>query len=54
MDKHTRENWQKIKDHLESVGATDNHYYRRAVKITGGEADSFDDRAAGLPDIFGA
>ena len=53
MDRHTRENWQKIKDHLEGVGETENHYYRRACKIVGGEPDPFDDRAAGLPDIFG-
>lgn len=39
MDSHTRENWKKIKDHLESVGVTDNHFYRRAVAISAGKAD---------------
>ena len=51
MDKYARENWQKIKDHLESVGATDNHYYKRAVKITRGGRDPFDDRATGHPEL---
>ena len=51
MDKYARENWQKIKDHLESVGATNNHYYRRAVKITRGGQDPFDDRATGHPEL---
>ena len=33
MDPDIRENWRKIRDHLEAVGKTDNHYYRRAVAI---------------------
>ena len=31
-------NWQRIKDHMEAIGKTDNHFYTRAVAIiTGGE-----------------
>lgn len=42
MDRHTRENWKKIKAHLESVGATDNHFYRRAIAISAGKPDPMD------------
>ena len=42
MDPDTRENWRKIRDHLEAVGKTDNHYYRRAVAILQGRPDLFD------------
>jgi len=42
MDFDTRENWRKIRDHLEAVGKTDNHYYRRAVAILQGRSDPFD------------
>ena len=42
MDPDTRENWRKIRDHLEAVGKTDNHYYRRAVAILQGKSDPFD------------
>lgn len=42
MDPDTRENWRKIRDHLEAVGKTDNHYYRRAVVILQGRSDPFD------------
>ena len=42
MDPDTRENWRKIRDHLEAVGKTDNHYYRRAVAILQGKPDPFD------------
>ena len=42
MDRDTLENWRKIRDHLERVGKTDNHYYRRAVAIINGRPDPFD------------
>lgn len=42
MDPDTRENWRKIRDHLEAVGKTDNHYYRRAIVILQGRSDPFD------------
>jgi hypothetical protein len=42
MDKNTLENWRKIRDHLERVGQTDNHYYKRAIAILGGKPDPFD------------
>jgi len=51
MDQYARENWRKIRDHLESVGATDNHYYKRAKRIASGDSDLFDDRTAGCPDL---
>ena len=39
MDKHERENWEKVKKHLEETGATDNMFYKRAVAICKGEDD---------------
>lgn len=42
MDRDTLENWRKIRDHLERVGQTDNHYYRRALAILAGRPDPFD------------
>ena len=42
MDAQTRENWRKIRDHLEAAGKTDNHYYRRALAILAGRPDPFD------------
>jgi hypothetical protein len=42
MDPDTLNNWRKIRDHLEAVGKTDNHYYRRAVAILQGRPDPFD------------
>lgn len=33
MDQYTRNNWKKIKAHLEKVGCTDNMYYKRATAI---------------------
>jgi hypothetical protein len=33
MDKHQKENWSKIKTHLEQVGQTDNMFYKRACAI---------------------
>jgi hypothetical protein len=33
MDDHTKQNWQKIKDVMESSGNTDNMFYRRACEI---------------------
>lgn len=42
MDQETRENWRRIRDHLEAAGKTDNHYYRRALAILAGRPDPFD------------
>lgn len=42
MDRDTLENWRKIRDHLERVGQTENHYYRRALAILAGKPDPFD------------
>ena len=33
MDKHTRDNWRKVKKALEAAGKTDCWYYRRAIAI---------------------
>ena len=33
MDKDTLTNWQRIKDHFEAIGKTDNYYYHRANMI---------------------
>jgi hypothetical protein len=43
MDRDTLENWRKIRDHMERVGQTDNHYYKRALAILAGGRDPFDD-----------
>ena len=32
-------NWQCIKDHMEAIGKTDNHFYSRAVAIVAGKKD---------------
>jgi len=39
MDKHTFENWKKIKQVLEKAGKTDSMFYRRAVMILAGKPD---------------
>jgi hypothetical protein len=39
MDKHQKENWEKIAKHLEESGATHNDYYVRAIAITEGKKD---------------
>jgi len=42
VDPQTRENWRRIRDHLEAAGKTENHYYRRALAILAGMPDPFD------------
>ena len=39
MDQYTKDNWKKIKAHLESVGQTDNMFYKRAVAIGDNKPD---------------
>lgn len=39
MDSYELQNWLKVKKHLESIGSTDNHFYKRAVRITAGHSD---------------
>lgn len=43
MDQHTKDNWNKIKAHLETVGKTDNMFYQRAVAITANQKDPLAD-----------
>ena len=43
MDQYTKDNWEKIKTHLESVGKTDNMFYRRAIAITANQKDPLAD-----------
>jgi hypothetical protein len=43
MDKHTRDNWRKIKKALEAAGKTDCYFYKRACRITAGKPDPFED-----------
>jgi hypothetical protein len=33
MHKEELANWQRIKDHMEEMGTTDNYFYKRAVTI---------------------
>lgn len=49
MDQHTKDNWNKIKAHLETVGKIDNMFYQRAVAITANQKDLLDDNL--LPKI---
>ena len=39
MDKHTLENWKKIKWLMEQSGRTDNMFYKRACAIVAGKPD---------------
>ena len=39
MDKHTLENWAKVRTALEAAGKTDCDYYVRAVAILRGKPD---------------
>jgi hypothetical protein len=39
MDKHTLENWRKVKVALEKAGLTESMFYRRAVAILSGRPD---------------
>lgn len=43
MTPEQKENWRKIKAHLESVGKTDCDYYQRAVAICSGSSDPVQD-----------
>jgi hypothetical protein len=49
MDRHTRENWHKIKQVLEDAGKTDCYFYKRAVAICRGGKDPFEDEPASNP-----
>jgi hypothetical protein len=33
MDRHTYDNWKKVKEVMESSGNTNNNFYRRACEI---------------------
>ena len=39
MSPEERDNWQRIKDHMESIGKTDSHFYTRACAIVAGNPD---------------
>ena len=39
MDKHTYENWVKVKQALEASGKTDSYFYKRAVYIVQNRRD---------------
>jgi hypothetical protein len=39
MEKDERDNWERIKEHMESTGNTDNQFYIRAVAICAGLDD---------------
>ena len=46
MDQEELNNWKKIKAHFESIGKTDNWYYKRSCAIVAGKPDDFK-----LPDL---
>ena len=39
MDRHTHENWKKIKELMEREGRTETFFYKRAVAILAGRPD---------------
>lgn len=39
MDRHTLENWKKIKELMERQGRTDSMFYKRACMIIAGKPD---------------
>lgn len=39
MDRHTLENWKKIKELMEKQGRTDTYFYKRAMAILAGWPD---------------
>ena len=39
MNEDELANWQRIKDHMEASGKTDNHFYSRACAIVAGSPD---------------
>jgi len=43
MDKHTYDNWVKVKEAFEESGNTENFFYKRACNIVGGGSDPLDD-----------
>lgn len=42
MDKHTYENWVRVKETFEESGNTENFFYKRACAIVGGGGDPID------------
>ena len=42
MDKHTYDNWVRVKETFESSGNTENYFYTRACAIVSGEPDPMD------------
>ena len=39
MDRHTLENWKKIKELMEKQGRTETYFYKRAMAILAGSPD---------------
>jgi|TARA_Y100000033_G_scaffold50482_2_gene61137 hypothetical protein len=39
MDKHTLDNWRRVKEALEKAGKTDCFFYKRAIQILAGKSD---------------
>ena len=39
MDRHTYENWKKIKELMEREGRTDTMFYKRACAVLAGKKD---------------
>lgn len=39
MDEATKQNWEKIRAHLESIGEMNNMFYKRAVAICADKPD---------------
>lgn len=42
MDKHTYDNWVRVKETFEESGNTDNFFYKRACAIVSGGGDPLD------------
>ena len=48
MNKDDLANWERIKNHMESMGTTDNYYYKRAVMILAGKDDPMENHKTPL------
>ena len=47
MDKHTYENWVRVKETFEESGNTDNMFYKRACSIVTNKVDPLSDYLGG-------
>ena len=44
MSEEEKANWQRVKEHMEANGTTDNMFYKRAVAICNGQKDPLSEK----------